>query len=341
MAVAFLPSPARGVWHVGPIPVRAYALCVVIGVVAGLWIASRRYQAAGGRSGMVLDIATVAVPAGLVGARLYSALTDYPLYLGHGRDWVTIVRIWDGGLGVPGAVAGGALAAWLYCRRTGVAPGPLAGAAAPALAFAQAIGCWGGWFAQNLYGRPSALPWAVEISPAHRVGGYENYATFQPVFLYECLWALGTGLLLIYARRRLLLPGDRVFALYVALYAIGRFMAESLRIGRSAHLLGLRVNQLMMILILAGAAAYLYAARARIGPDIVARAKGAGGPEPGGTATQPSGEVAVGGTGVDFLAAARDQRSGGASAAGPGSAAAPGRRDALVSGAGAEVRGTR
>ena len=172
---------------------------------------------------------------------------------------MNVLRIWDGSLGVPGAVAGGALAAWIYCRRAGVAISPLAGAAAPALAVAQGIGSWGGWFAQNLYGRPSGLPWAVEITPVHRLTGYQDYATFQPVFLYESLWAVAMAVALIYARRRL--AGDRVLALYLCLYAIGRFGAESLRIGRSSHLLGLRVNQVLMIAGLAAAAAYLRASR--------------------------------------------------------------------------------
>jgi prolipoprotein diacylglyceryl transferase len=338
MSVAFLPSPARSVWHAGPIAVRAYALCLIAGVLAGLWIAARRYRAAGGRPAVVLDIATVAVPAGLVGARLYSALTDHALYFGHGRDWVDFVRIWDGGLGVPGAVAGGALATWLYCRRTGIALSPLAAAAAPALAFAQAIGCWGGWFSQNLYGRPSTLPWAAEISPVQRLSGFENYATFQPVFLYESLWALGMGILLIYARQRLVLTGDRVFALYAALYAIGRFGAESLRIGYVPRLFGLRVNQVTMMLILAGAGAYLLATRARTGPDLAADPRGAAGRETGGPVTRASDEVGVVGLGLDSLAPKQEPRRG---LADPDSGVAVRPRDPLVSGTRAEIPGTR
>jgi len=250
---------------------------VVAGVAVGLWIADRRYRRIGGRDGTVLEIATLAVPAGLVGARLYSVLTNYSLYLGHGRSWVGILRIWDGGLGLPGAMAGAALAAWIYSRRAGIALGPVAGAAAPALAFAQAIGCWGGWFSQNLYGWPAALPWAVEISPARRASGYESYATFQPVFLYESLWAIGLGVLLIYASRRLLLTGGRIFAVYAALYAIGRLGAEALRIVGPAYLFGFRVNQVMMIGVLVAALAYLQVSRARRGPELAVGANGAPG----------------------------------------------------------------
>jgi prolipoprotein diacylglyceryl transferase len=280
MPVAFLPSPARGLWHVGPIPVRASALCIVAGVAVGLWIAGRRYRRIGGREGVILALAALAVPAGLVGARVYSVLTEYPLYFGPGRDWANVVRIWSGGLGLPGAMAGAALAAWLYCRRTGVALGPVAGAAAPALAFAQAIGCWGAWFTQDLYGRPSTLPWAVEIAPVHRVSGYGSYPTFQPLVLYESLWCVAVGLLLIMASRRL--TGDRTFALYAALYAIGRLGTVALRIRRPDQAFGIDINQGVMLAVLAAALAYLYLTRRKKGPDIVAEVARA--PEQGGGA---------------------------------------------------------
>ena len=188
--VAFLPSPGPGTWHLGLLPVRGYALCIVLGILVAVRVASRRYQRLGGRRGVILDVATWAVPAGLIGARLYSVVTDYELYFKPGRDWIDIFRVWDGGIGMPGAVVAGVLGAWLGCRHAGVRFGPVAGAAAPAAAIGQAIGRWGNWFNQELYGRPSSLPWAVEIAPAHRVIPYENYATFQPAFLYESLWDL-------------------------------------------------------------------------------------------------------------------------------------------------------
>ena len=174
----------------------------MLGILVAVRVASRRYVRLGGRPGVILDVATWAVPAGLVGARLYSVVTDYELYFRPGRDWIDIFRVWDGGIGMPGAVVAGVLGAWLGCRRAGVRFGPVAGAAAPAMAFGQAIGRWGNWFNQELYGRPSSLPWAVEIDPAHRVIPYENYATFQPAFLYESLWDLILGLALIWAARR-------------------------------------------------------------------------------------------------------------------------------------------
>jgi prolipoprotein diacylglyceryl transferase len=269
MPVAFIPSPSREVWHLGPLPVRAYALCLVGGIVLGVWVASRRYLRAGGRPGIILDVATWAVPAGLAGGRLYSVITDYQLYSGPGHSWLQILRVWDGGLGLPGAVAAGSLAAWFACRRAGVSLAPVAGAAAPGLAFGLALGCWGDWFSQRLYGRPSGLPWAVEIAPAHRMPGYENYATFQPTFLYACGWDVLTGVLVIWAARRFLLSGDRTCAVFLAACAVGRYGTESLRIDASHRLFGLPVDQLVMILVFAGAAGYLYLSRGRRDPDRV------------------------------------------------------------------------
>jgi prolipoprotein diacylglyceryl transferase len=289
MPVAVLPSPARSLWHIGPIPLRAYAICVVVGIVVGLWVASRRYRGVGGRPGMILDVATVAIPFGLLGARLYSVLTDIGFYFGQGRDWVNVFKIWDGGLGIPGAVVGGALGAWLVCRREQAELAPVAGAVAPALAFAQAIGRWGNWFNQQLYGRPSSLPWAVEISPEHRLAGYVNFATFQPTFLYESLWDALVGVAVILVARRFLLPGDRAFALYAGLYAFGRFWTQSLEITTSLHVLGLRIDQVVMILIVVSAVIYLYRTRDERGPDVVTPPRsdevGAGG---GGGAPEPA-----------------------------------------------------
>jgi prolipoprotein diacylglyceryl transferase len=270
MPAAFLPSPSRGLWHLGPIPIRAYAICVVLGIVVGLWVANRRYLRIGGRPGMILDVAIVAVPTGLAGARLYSVLTEYELYFGHGRDWTYALRIWDGRLGVPGGIVFGALGAWIVCRRERVYLAPIAGAVAPGLAFAQAIGRWGNWFSQERYGHPTGLPWAVEISPEHRLAGYLNFSTFQPMFLYESVWDALVGVLVIYAAHRFLLTGDRTFAVYAGLYALGRFWTEGMQLSYSPHQFGLRVDQVMMVLVVIGAAAYLYLTRHRRGPDFIA-----------------------------------------------------------------------
>ena len=263
MPVAYLPSPARGLWHLGPVPVRAYALCIVLGVVAALAVTARRYRAAGGPPGLILDVAAVAVPAGLVGARLYSVLTSYRSYFGPGGDWVSVFRIWDGGLGMAGLAGAAAGGAWLYCRRASIDPAPVALAAVPALAVAQAIGTWGNWFNQRMYGTPSSLPWAVAIAPARRASGYESFSTFQPVFLYESVWDIAVAVAVAVAIRRWALTGDRAFALYAALYAAGRFVAEDLRIDGTPRLLGIHVTALAMLTIAVIAAAYLGISRSR------------------------------------------------------------------------------
>jgi prolipoprotein diacylglyceryl transferase len=263
MPVAYLPSPASAVWHLGAIPVRAYALCMVAGVVAGLWLTDRRYRKAGYRTGVILEMATIAVPVGLVGARVYSLLTNLHRYFGPGQDWTDALRVWDGGMGVAGAVAAGALAAWVYCRRTGIEIGPVALAAAPALAVAQAISVWGNWFSQELYGHPSGLPWAVAISPQHRVAGFQAFATFQPLFLYASLVDVLIALAVGYAIRRYLLSGDCAFALYGALLAAGSASIETLRIDFSPRMFGLRTNMVAMVIVFVLACGYLVAVRHR------------------------------------------------------------------------------
>jgi prolipoprotein diacylglyceryl transferase len=263
MAVAYLPSPASGVWHLGMIPVRAYALCVAAAVVTGLWLTDRWYRRRGGRPGTILALATVAVPAGLIGARTYSVLTDFGRYFGPGRDWTDVLRVWDGGMGVAAAVAAGAVAAWAYCRHTGVEVAPVALAAAPALAVAQAISVWGNWFSQELYGSPSGLPWAVAIAPQHRAVGYQSAATFQPLFGYESVLDLLVAVAVTLAIRRYALSGDRAFAVYAALWtAVGAAM-QGLRIDYSPRLLGLRTNMVAMLVVLVAACGYLTATRHR------------------------------------------------------------------------------
>jgi prolipoprotein diacylglyceryl transferase len=263
MVVAYLPSPVTPVWHIGAIPVRAYAVCMVLGVVAALWLSDWRYRKAGGRPGIILDTSTVAVPAGLVGARIYSVLTDFHRYFGPGADWTDVFRVWEGGMGVAGAVAAGALAAWLYCRRSGIEIGPVALAATPALAVGQAISVWGNWFSQELYGPPSGLPWAVAIAPEHRVAAYQTAATFQPLFLYESVVDLLIAVAVSYAIRRYVLSGGQAFALYAALWATTAAAIETLRIDYTPRMFGLRANFLAMLVVLAIAVGSLAVARHR------------------------------------------------------------------------------
>ncbi len=260
---ASIPSPGQGVWHLGPFPVRAYALCIILGVVVAVWLGEKRWVARGGRAGQVSDIAVWAVPFGLVGGRLYHVATDWRLYFGDGKDPVTALYVWQGGLGIWGAVALGAVGAWIGCRREKVRYLTFGDAIAPGIIIAQAIGRWGNWFNQELYGRPTDLPWGLEIDESHRVSGYEQYATFHPTFLYECLWNLGVAGLLIWADRRFRLGHGRVFALYVMGYTAGRGWIEYLRIDQVQEddVLGLRLNVWTSIVVfLLGLALFLWSA---------------------------------------------------------------------------------
>jgi len=223
---------------------------VVAGIVVAIWIADRRYRKAGGSRGAITDVAAWAVPAGLIPAAIGALAAA-----AHGGGWQA-VRTWDAVAGFPGAVALGILAAWLACRGR-LRFDPVAAAAAPAIAFGLAVASLGGWFSQQGFGRPSSLPWAVAISPAHRPAGYENFATFQPVFLYQALWSVATGTAVAWAARRFALPGERVFALWAGAYAAGGCALFWLGIGHLPVVLGLRAGELGDAVVLIGAVVYL------------------------------------------------------------------------------------
>jgi prolipoprotein diacylglyceryl transferase len=261
----FIPSPDQGVWHLGPVPIRAYALAIILGVVAAVWFGERRWEARGGRRGEVGDIALWAVPAGLIGARLYHVATDHDLYFGSGRNAWDALAIWHGGLGIWGAIAGGAFGAWLGCRHYGIRMLPLMDALAPSLLLAQAIGRWGNYFNQELFGRPTTKPWGLKIDPAQRPDGYKDFATFHPTFLYECLWNLGALGLVVYLDRRLRLGFGRCFALYVMAYCLGRGWIEHLRIDAVEYndVLGLRLNVWTSIVLFTAALVYFVIAGRR------------------------------------------------------------------------------
>ena len=174
MDVAYIPSPSRGVWHLGPLPIRGYALCIILGVIAAVWISERRWAARGGRPGVIGEVAIWAVPFGIVGARIYHVITTPDPYFGDGGHPWEAFAIWKGGIGIWGAISMGALGAWIACRRQGVPLPAVADVAAPGIAVAQAIGRWGNWFNQELYGKPTDLPWALKIDLDKRVAGYEN-----------------------------------------------------------------------------------------------------------------------------------------------------------------------
>lgn len=258
MTVAFIPSPGWSVWHIGPLAVHAYALCILVGIFVAIWITEKRWVARGGTSGQIGDVALWAVPAGIVGARMYHVMTDWSTYFGPGGlGFVASLKVWQGGLGIWGAVLGGALGAWYACRRYGILLPPLGDALAPGLAVAQAIGRWGNWFNQELFGEPTTVPWALQIDPEHRPFGYEQYATFHPTFLYESLWCLAVAGAVVWADRRFRMGHGRVFALYVALYCLGRLFWELLRIDDATLIFGVRVNVFTSVLVGVGAVVYL------------------------------------------------------------------------------------
>ncbi len=166
----YIPSPSDGVWHLGPVPIRGYALCIIIGIFAAAMLADRRYRARGGALGVINEISTWAVPFGLVGGRIYHVITDWSDYFGKHGSPIRSLEVWKGGLGIPGAVALGGVGVYIACRRRGVLMPPIADAVAPGLVLAQGIGRWGNWFNQELYGRPTSLPWSVRIDAAHQCG---------------------------------------------------------------------------------------------------------------------------------------------------------------------------
>ncbi|NED13567.1 prolipoprotein diacylglyceryl transferase [Streptomyces sp. SID9124] len=253
MNLAYIPSPSTGVIDLGPIPLRGYAFCIIIGVFVAVWFGNKRWVARGGTAGTVADIAVWAVPFGLVGGRLYHVITDYQLYFSDGEDWVDAFKIWQGGLGIWGAIALGAVGAWIGCRRRGIPLPAWADALAPGIALAQACGRWGNWFNQELYGRATDVPWALKISEGpNRVAG-----TYHPTFLYESLWCVGVALLVVWADRRFKLGHGRAFALYVAAYCAGRAWIEYMRVDEAHHILGLRLNVWTAIIVFALAVTYI------------------------------------------------------------------------------------
>ena len=272
--LAYLPSPDRGVWMIGPVPIRAYALCIIAGIVVAVLWGEKRFVARGGEAGTVTDVAVFAVPFGLVGGRLYHVLTDWKTYFGPGADPVDALRIWHGGLGIWGAIALGAVGAWIGCRRRGVPLPFFADAVAPGIVTAQAIGRLGNWFNQELYGGPTTLPWGLEIyrrvDPATGITDqltgvavdHTPVAVVQPTFLYELLWNLVVAGLVVWADRRFRLGHGRAFAVYVAGYTLGRFFIELLRTDPATRVFGdIRINVVVSAVVFVGAVVYLVVVR--------------------------------------------------------------------------------
>lgn len=273
LAASGIPSPSTGVWYLGPIPLRAYGIVIAVGMIVGVWWTARRYRARGGDPDVLYDVAMWAIPIGIIGARLYHVVTSPEAYFGPGGDPWLIPQIWRGGLGIWGGVGAGALGAFLAVKRAGVRFGPIADSLAPALLVAQAIGRWGNWFNQELFGGPTTLPWGLQIDAAHLPAGYAPGTLFHPAFLYECLWNLAAAALIVWLDRRRRFAAGQVFGLYLMAYTLGRAWIEMLRIDDAHTLGGLRLNMWTSLLVFAvGAALFVIAGRLGRSSRVEARA---------------------------------------------------------------------
>ena len=251
-----IPSPSTGVIYLGPIPLRAYSLFIILGIFVAIWLGNKRWIARGGKLGQVSDIAIFAVPFGIIGGRIYHVATDWEKYFGPGQNWIEALKIWNGGLGIWGAIFFGGVGAWIGCKYYKIYLPPLADALAPGIIFAQAIGRMGNYFNQELFGRPTDLSWGLEIAERYRPQGFESFSTFHPTFLYEILWNFAIGFALIYIDRRFKLGHGRVFALYVSLYSLGRLFIENMRIDEARIILGFRFNVFTSLLVIVGGLVY-------------------------------------------------------------------------------------
>jgi prolipoprotein diacylglyceryl transferase len=269
--LAAIPSPAQGVWHLGPVPLRAYALCIIAGIIVALILGDRRWEARGGERGVIYDIALWAVPFGLLGGRIYHVITDWHRYFGEGgAGFSGVLRIWEGGLGIWGAVALGGVGAWIACRRRKIPLPAFGDAIAPGIVLAQAIGRLGNYFNQELYGGPTTVPWALEIYERRNAAGVvdnlngvstgEVVALVHPTFLYELLWNVLVFVVLIWVDRRFKFGHGRLFALYVAAYCVGRFWIELLRADEATLIEGVRINSFTATFVFIGAVVYIMVA---------------------------------------------------------------------------------
>jgi prolipoprotein diacylglyceryl transferase len=226
----FIPTPSHSAVELGPLTIHFYAISILLGVMAAIAIGRRRYANAGGEIDVITDVSIVAIPAGIIGGRVYHVVTSPDAYFGaHGHP-LNAVKIWDGGMGIWGAIGLGTAAAFFTFRRLELETSfaIFADSLAPGILIAQAIGRWGNWFNGELFGRPTNLPWGLEIPRELRPVGFANFATFHPTFLYESIWCIASALLLIFLSRRRSLQAGNLFIL---------------RIDEAHHLWGLRLNE--------------------------------------------------------------------------------------------------
>jgi prolipoprotein diacylglyceryl transferase len=252
----FIPSPHTGVVHVGPVQLHMYGLTLLVAILACIWLTGRRWTALGGDWDLVTRVAVWGVGFGVLGARFYhdvSSWSEVP-----SPKWQGIWEVWKGGLGIWGGILFGALAGAVVIRRAGKSVPLFLDVAAPGLLLAQGLGRVGNWWNQELYGKPTKLPWGLEISPAHRPPDprYIDFATFHPTFLYELIWDLLGVLVLLWIARRWTIRPPGLFALYVAWYCFGRFFEELLRIDPAHHIFGLRLNAWVSVILFVASVIY-------------------------------------------------------------------------------------
>ncbi len=258
--LASIPSPSFNSVHLGPLTFKVYGLMYVVAIITAVRITQRRWRAGGGDPALVLDVAIVAVPLGIVGGRLYFLATSWSEVP---DAWWGPLAIWQGGLGIWGGIAAGTLAGVWVLRRRGADIGRFLDAAAPALLVAQSIGRVGNYFNQELFGKPTNLPWGLEIDAAHRLDAYANTLTFHPTFLYEIVWNLSLAGALVVLGQRLRIRPPGLFALYVAGYSLGRIFSELLRVDPAHHVLGLRLNFFVSVTLVVGGLVWFWRSQRR------------------------------------------------------------------------------
>ncbi|RLK49221.1 prolipoprotein diacylglyceryl transferase [Microbacterium telephonicum] len=244
LVVASIPSPSISSFQLGPFTIHFYALCILAGIVVATLMTNHRLTKRGGEPWAVIDIALLAVPLAIIGARIFHVVTHWDFYFGEGKNIWAIFFVWEGGIAIFGSLIGGAIGAWLGCKWTGIRFWSFADALAPGLLLAQAIGRFGNWFNQELFGQPTDLPWGLQIDSTNPAfpAGLAPDTLFHPTFLYEVVWN-GIGVLvLLWAGRKASMQWGRLFGLYLVWYSAGRIVWESIRIDPSEVFLGLRTN---------------------------------------------------------------------------------------------------
>jgi len=253
----------------GGVTIHYYALCILLAIAVAIWIGKVRYVRAGGIGSEIYDLAIYVVPAGIIGGRFYHVITTPELYFGRRGNILAAFKIWQGGMGIWGAIGLGVLVGYLYFKAKPRSQSYLVAldALAPGIVLAQGIGRWGNWFNAELFGKPTTLPWGLEIPMGNRPIGFENFSTFHPTFLYESLWCLLIALFILYLPWVRALKDGNQFLLYVFLYCIGRLWVESIRIDEAHHIFGLRLNMWVASICVITSGGWLYATQKREARD--------------------------------------------------------------------------